>query len=182
MLWWHGGSDRGRQAAAVTPITGATLNGIDFENGVDNDPPPSPRGVAQIAADNNGGDRECGGSMPNNYYQGRGGPLSSSSSMPTNYAYSEKDGYDGLTLYALSPRLAEMAYPWIATMRTEACIVGLLFLTSCVAVSPFMSAKVPTWPSSFSWLLYIPGLQRLALIDLRLARLSLRQFETLYVR
>jgi hypothetical protein len=101
--------------------------------------------------------------------------------MPTNYAYSERDGYEGLTLYALSPRLAEMAYPWIATMRTETYIVGLLFVTSCVTISPMLSAKVPPWPSSFSWLLYIPSFHRLALIDLRICRLAFRQFETLYV-
>jgi hypothetical protein len=38
--------------------------------------------------------------------------------MPTNYAYDPVDGYEGLLLYRLAPRLARRAYPWIATSTT----------------------------------------------------------------
>jgi hypothetical protein len=101
--------------------------------------------------------------------------------IPTNYAWSHVDGYEGLLLHRLSPKLAERVYPWIATVRVEAFLGLLLAFGGTFASLPVVSPRFPEGWAMVSFILYLPALQRLALLDVRVLRLLIREFDTLYL-
>jgi hypothetical protein len=100
---------------------------------------------------------------------------------PTNYAWSQVDGYEGLLLYRLSPKLAERMYPWIATERVEAFLGLVQAFGGIFASLPVVSRRFPESWTMVTFIEYLPALQRLALVDLRVLRLLFREFDTLYL-
>lgn len=102
-------------------------------------------------------------------------------SVPSNYAYDEDEGYAGMVLYRLSPRLAEAVYPVIATRGVEITVTAILILGMTVPLPPLIHPRVPSELAYTSFFLYIPALHRLSLVHSRRFLLLLRQFETWYV-
>lgn len=102
-------------------------------------------------------------------------------SVPSNYAYDEDEGYAGMVLYRLSPRLAEAVYPVIATRGVEITVTTILILGMMVPLPPLIKPRVPSELAYASFFLYIPALHRLSLVHTRRFLLLLRQFETWYV-
>lgn len=97
--------------------------------------------------------------------------------VPTNYAYDPDVGYVGLTLHEISPRLADLAYPWLACQATEVVLIIILAVAVVVSSLPIISASFSISLVGVSYAILLPALQRLALTDLRLLKLLARQFE-----
>lgn len=102
-------------------------------------------------------------------------------SVPCNYAYDEDDGYSGLLLYELSPPLAEALYPILATPATEAVMTTILVLGIAISMPPQIHPGFSADLAYASFLLYIPALHRLSLLDVPRLLLLIRQFETWWV-
>lgn len=99
----------------------------------------------------------------------------------SDYAYQEGRGYSGLLLHAISPRLAERVYPYIATETAEKFIVLCFLVGGGMSSTAIVSTRVPVQLALASFAMYIPALHRTLLIDLRELVLMLRQFETWYM-
>jgi hypothetical protein len=93
----------------------------------------------------------------------------------TNYALSPVDGYEGLLLHAISPKWAEVAFPYLATPPVEGFVMAVLVVVSVVATLPFLIESLPLSLCYISTLNLVPAIHRIALIDLRVLRLLLRQ-------
>jgi hypothetical protein len=93
----------------------------------------------------------------------------------TNYALSPVDGYEGLLLDAISPALAQRAYPYLATPLTDAVMRSLLVLGSIISTPAVINGDLPLPLVYVSAVCIVPALHRLALVDLRVLRLLLRQ-------
>lgn len=100
--------------------------------------------------------------------------------LPNNYAYDPKDGYKGLLLHDLvSPRVAEFVYPLIASRWGEAVTIVVMFASLVLTTTPVLiDHSLSRRATKYSWFLYVPALQRVALLDVRILRLLARQFET----
>jgi hypothetical protein len=100
--------------------------------------------------------------------------------LPKNYAYHPKDGYKGLLLHDLvSPRVAEFVYPIIASRWGEAVTIVIMFTSLTLTSTPVLiDHSLSRSVTKYSWFLYVPALQRVALLDVRVLRLLARQFET----
>lgn len=98
-------------------------------------------------------------------------------SVPCNYAYDEDEGYSNMLLYKLSPRLAEVVYPIIATRAVEAFVTVVLVLGMAVSLPPLINRDLPGEMTFVSFIMYIPAVHRLSLVHTRRFLLLLRQFE-----
>jgi hypothetical protein len=98
--------------------------------------------------------------------------------MPSNYAYDEDEGYAGLLLYKLSPRVAERVYPIVATRAAELFVAAMLVIGMTASLPPLVFPSAPRQMTYISFLVYIPAIHRLALVHTRRFVLLLRQFET----
>lgn len=106
---------------------------------------------------------------------------SSMLSIPSNYAYSTSGGYDGLLLHAISPRLAEVVYPWVATPAAAKVAAVALFVGGGFSSLPMVTKRLPVEWALGSFAFHIPFLHAAMLIDLRELRLLYRQFEMWYM-
>lgn len=97
-----------------------------------------------------------------------------------DFAYDVNTGYDGLLLHAISPAWAGRLYPWLATDPFEKLASLSLLVCSGIASMPCITTKVPVSWTQASWGVYLSALHRTSLIDLRLLRLLLRQFDVWY--
>lgn len=97
--------------------------------------------------------------------------------VPCNYAYDEDEGYSNMLLYKLSPRLAEVVYPIIATRAVEAFVTVVLVLGMAVSLPPLINRDLPGEMTFVSFIMYIPAVHRLSLVHTRRFLLLLRQFE-----
>lgn len=104
----------------------------------------------------------------------------SSFNFPSNYAYTAS-GYDGLLLHAISPRLAEAVYPWIATPAAAKVVTVSLFVGGGFSSLPIISKRFPVEWALGSFAIHVPFLHAAMLIDLRELRLLFRQFEMWYM-
>lgn len=97
-----------------------------------------------------------------------------------DFAYNVNTGYGGLILHAISPAWAGKIYPWLATDPVEKLASLSLLICSGIASMPCITTKVPLRWTQASWGVYLSALHRTSLIDLRLLRLLLRQFDVWY--
>lgn len=97
--------------------------------------------------------------------------------VPSNYAYDDDEGYAGMLLYELSPRLGEFAYPLIATQAAERYMAAVLFLGIAISLPPLIIWTLPRRLVYVSFMVLIPALHRFALVHTRRAFLLFRQFE-----
>jgi hypothetical protein len=105
----------------------------------------------------------------------------SQGSVPCNFAYDAEEGYTGLLLYKLSPRLAEAVYPIITTQAAEVFVSAMQIISMTGALPPLLYPNMPPELAYLSLLVYIPALHRLALLHTRRFLLLLRQFELWWV-
>jgi hypothetical protein len=101
--------------------------------------------------------------------------------MPSNYAWSPVDGYKGLILHHISPWLAERVFPYIATNTAEAFVGAMLGFGGAFSSLPMLNSSLPVRWTLASFIMYVPAIHRVALVDVRVLRLLLREFETLYL-
>lgn len=87
----------------------------------------------------------------------------------------------GLLLHTISPRLADRLFPVITSPAAEA-VLNLILVFGLVTGSLliFFRSVSAAWVHA-SGVLFLPSLQRLALLDQRVFRLQLRQFETIFL-
>lgn len=84
-------------------------------------------------------------------------------------------------LHVISPRLASWAYPCLATRRIETALGSLMAVGVVISSRPLLSRHMPMWLTYVSIAVYPPLLHRLLLMDVRVVRLLLRQFETSFL-
>lgn len=100
---------------------------------------------------------------------------------PTNFAYHSACGYQGLLLHSLSPAVAEVVYPIIATMKFDSFMTVLFTVLFLVATLPLLVPSLPvTWTHILAFA-YVPVLHRLLLLDMRIVRLLLGMFDCMYL-
>jgi hypothetical protein len=100
---------------------------------------------------------------------------------PTDFAYHSACGYQGLLLHSLSPVVAEVVYPIIATMKFDGFMTVLFTVLFLVATLPLLVPSVPvTWTHILAFA-YVPVLHRLLLLDMRIVRLLLEMFDCMYL-
>lgn len=102
---------------------------------------------------------------------------------PNNYAYDASgSGYEGLLLHRLSPRLAEWAFPFLATSTADLFAFMTMSLASSVSCLPLLLPTLfPGILTQASLLIFVPVLHRACFTDLNIMPLLLHQFDTWYV-
>lgn len=96
-----------------------------------------------------------------------------------SYALSPIDGYEGLLLRAISQRLAETVYPYIASERLEP-VWGLINMLANVAIiALYLVRGISAWlVPGLSFIILVPACQRLSMIDVRILAVLVRQFDS----